>query len=175
MIQPQAESYDIKQAVLEDAIGIGEMHLQSWLETYPNKELAISKEWIRDEFGFLNQERGIEFRRNTIKNLNKNVLYLVVKNKEGIIKGFLHASRDTKNVSMNAIYLLDELKGKGIAQKLMDRAITFSQSLPISLEVVAYNERAIRFYEKYGFKRIEISKELFHSKLPVLKMHKEKQ
>lgn len=177
----QDRRFEIQSATLDDVIGIGQAHLQSWLETYPNEEYEVDEDWIRGEFGFLVQDgqneegrdNGIPFRTKVIENLDSNVLYEVVKDENGVVQGFMHIDRTDDVVNLNAIYLTDTLKGTGVAHKLMEQVLTFAGNLPIKLQVVAYNERAIKFYEKHGFVRGEVEEVLFHDKIPVLNMKRE--
>lgn len=172
--------YRIEPASMDDVVGVGEAHLQSWLETYPNQEYGVTEDWIKSEFGFLTKEgfkedgepNGIEFRKRTIEELDDRSLYEVVKDENGKVQGFLHAHRTPTRASLNAIYLTDELKGKGVAREFMDHLLQFADGLPVDLEVISYNERAIRFYEKYGFVRGEVGSKLFHGKMPVLAMRR---
>lgn len=177
----QDRRFEIHPATLDDVVGIGEAHLQSWLETYPNEEYEVDEDWIRDEFSFLVQDgqnkegrdNGIPFRTKVIENIDDNTLYEVVKDENGIVQGFMHADRTDDVVNLNAIYLTNALKGTGVAHKLMEQAVTFAGNLPMKLQVAAYNERAIKFYEKYDFVRGEVEEALFHDKIPVLNMKRE--
>ena len=45
--------FEIESATVDDAVGIGEAHLKSWLQTYPNDEYGVTEDWIRTEFSFL--------------------------------------------------------------------------------------------------------------------------
>lgn len=51
--------------------------------------------------------------------------------------------------------VIDEMRSKGLAQKLLAKLLDFSASNDklklISLHVVSYNKRAINFYRKNGF------------------------
>lgn len=177
----QDRRFEIQPATLDDVVGIGRAHLQSWLETYPSEEYGVDEDWIRDEFSFLVQDgqnkegrdNGIPFRTKVIENLGDSVLYEVVKDENGVVQGFMHTDRTDDAVNLNAIYLTNALKGAGVAHKLMQQAIAFAGNLPMKLQVVEYNERAIKFYEKYGFKRGEREEELFHDKIPLLNMRRE--
>lgn len=177
----QNHRFEIVSATLGDEVGIGEAHLQSWLETYPNEEYGVTEEWIKDELSFLvedgvadnGHDNGVPFRRKLIEGLDSNKLYEVVKDENGKIQGFMYVERKDGVVGLNAIYLTNALKGTGVAYKLMDRVVDFADNLPIKLQVVAYNERAIKFYKKYGFKKGDIEKELFYGKMPVLNMRRE--
>lgn len=162
--------YEIEPAQLQDAVGIGRAHLQSWLETYPNEEYGVTEEWIESELGFLANEQGDKFRENVIQNLDDNTLYKVVKDENDEVQGFLHVDKNGTEARLNAIYLKKELKGSGVAQQLMKDTLEFVGDLDITLEVAAYNDRAIRFYENHGFVKGELVPELFHDKIPILQM-----
>ncbi len=172
--------FEIESATIDDAVGIGEAHLKSWLQTYPNDEYGVTEDWIRTEFNFLvkdgqtdsGRDNGNEFRRKLIEKNDPNTQYRVVKDEEGVIQGFMHVTKQNSEATIDAIYLTDNLKGTGVAHELMDEALDFVGSLPMHLQVVAYNERAIKFYEQYGFIRGDTDKELFHGKMPILNMHK---
>lgn len=180
-VMRQDNRLEISPATLDDVIGIGEAHLLSWLETYPNEDYGVTEGWIKEEFGYLvksgvaanGHDNGIPFRRKVIEKLDSNTLYEVAKDEDGKIQGFMHVDKKDGIVNLNAIYLTNALKGTGVAYRLMDQAVAFAGNLPMELQVVAYNERAIKFYEKYGFKKGEIEKELFHGKMPVLNMKRE--
>lgn len=177
----QDRAFNISRAVLDDVVGIGEAHLQSWLETYPNEEFGVTEDWIKEEFSYLvkdgvapsGRDNGNTFRRKAIENLNDDTLYEVVKDEKGVVQGFMHVDKKDGVVNLNAIYLTNDLKGTGVAYKLMDQALGFAEELPIKLQVAAYNERAIKFYEKYGFKKGEVEEELFHGKIPIMNMSRE--
>lgn len=56
------------------------------------------------------------------------------------------------------IVLKDHYRGKGLAQKLL----SFSKKVrKVFLEVASNNQRAISFYEKYGFKRVSFLKNFY--------------
>ena len=53
-----------------------------------------------------------------------------------------------------ALYVLAEYYGRGVGRALTDEAIRLlGGRRRVRLEVLADNARAIRFYEKYGFRR----------------------
>ncbi len=68
---------------------------------------------------------------------------------KGIIKGFFSLHGDT----LAAMFVSPEFQGKGIGQKLMDKA----KSLRNKLDLTVYKENAksIDFYKKCGFVMIE--------------------
>lgn len=166
----------ITQATLEDAEGIGEAQLQSWRETYPNEELGISEEWVQEAVGHVAEEGGNNFRRKTIEESLKpdsSTLYLVVKNSEGKARGFLHVTRKEPVAYFDAIYLTKEVQGTGVAHDLMQKALNFLKGLPVEVRAASYNDRALKFYEQYGFKVTGELEELHKGKMPITVMVRE--
>ena len=72
-------------------------------------------------------------------------------------------------VTLGPMYLLDEAQGRGTGGRLMDEFLTWAGSAPMRLWVTDYNERAIRFYQRYGFKATG-ERELWRGKLPNMRM-----
>ena len=115
-----------------------EADLQSFLETYFNED-RLSEE-IRDEdhFCFFAETAGIP-------------------------AGFLQFKEDYSSLSLmkkwkalelKRIYVLKEFHGMGIAQKLMEYILDFARNEKyemVWLGVWEHNDRAKKFYEKYGF------------------------
>ncbi|WP_263166246.1 GNAT family N-acetyltransferase [Streptomyces sp. SCSIO ZS0520] len=73
----------------------------------------------------------------------------VVRQGDEII-GFLCGRRD-EGVSLGPMYLLPQAQGRSIGRNLMTAFLTWATDAPIRLWVTAYNERAIDFYQHYGF------------------------
>ena len=64
----------------------------------------------------------------------------------------------------NCLYIMtlgvvDQLRSTGLAKRLLEQTILHAQQMPkieiLSLHVVAYNTRAIKFYKKNGFSLLE--------------------
>jgi len=173
--QLTTQQFTIEAATEADISAIGHTHLQAMLETYPNEKAGINEEWINQKLGFLSKPESDEFRRHTVLQAEidtEHTLYLVVRNGQGQVVGFFHCTRDTQQAKLEAIYLLHEARGTGVADQLMQRGLEFAGNLPISLEVLDYNERAIRFYKKYGFETVADSHKLLREKLPVFGMQR---
>ncbi len=76
----------------------------------------------------------------------------MVRSPEGEVLGFLHAQRsDDGTVELGVLYLRNGLKGRGVADQLMQQFMTWAGNAAMKLSVASYNERAIRFYHRYGF------------------------
>lgn len=72
---------------------------------------------------------------------------------EGKPVGMVHTTAIDGNQRLEALYVDKEFHGTGLAQELVDTAMAhLNLELPVTLEVIAYNKRAQRFYEKMGLK-----------------------
>lgn len=166
--------YIISEPESGDEIAIGPMHLQSWHETYTNKELGVDTAFINNNHGKVATEAGSEFRRKRIAEAKANpdkVMYKVVKDSQGEVVGFFIAEKDKKYNELQAIYLLDIAKGSGVADDLMRMFFDWiDPKLPCRLEAAAYNRRALKFYERYGFKTTHKKMPLHYGKMPTVEM-----
>ncbi len=159
-----------------DEIAIGPMHLRAWHETYPNNEFGIDHEFIDEHHGKVATEAGSEFRRKRIAEAKVSpdkIMYKVVKDQTGTIVGFFIAEKGKVYNELQAIYLLDSAKGSGVAGELMAMFFDwFDPNKPTRLEAAAYNERALKFYEKYGFEKTSKKLPLHYGKMPSVEMIK---
>ena len=61
------------------------------------------------------------------------------------------------DLEVKRIYLLGRVQGTGLGRRLMNEAVTFAQqrgSRRLLLGVYGRNDRAIAFYERFGFTRV---------------------
>ena len=154
-IKPNEDTpIEISTATLNDVRAISEVQKASWLATYPNEEYGITKEDILSEDFFSNER--IEKRTEIIGNPKSNTRFFVAKI-DGRVVGYCCARRDGGLNIIRSIYILPEFQGVGIGQKFMSAAFDFlDKSLPTRLTVAIYNDKAIKFYEKSGFKKGEL-------------------
>ena len=158
--QRQAEHhrYIIRPATPDDAGAIRRMQAQSWRDTYVNDAAGVSRAWVWQETGrWLTPEQLAELHQ-TIRHIcadTEHNFYRVAL-RDGQVVGFIHASV--------------RADGTGLAQQLMAYADPWFGSDEVLLEVVAYNTRAIRFYQKAGFAIIDGSEHLFMDTMPVVTM-----
>lgn len=165
--------FAIEHATAADVTGIGRAHLQATLDTYPNETAGINEAWLKEEFGHFAAPSGDRYRLKTVGQAEANpnlVIYDVVKNLQGQIVGFLHVTRGVRQVKLEGLYLMEEARGTGVSDQLMERALRFAGDQVMDLEVVEYNERAINFYKKHGFAIVPASRRLRNQKLPVIIM-----
>lgn len=88
---------------------------------------------------------------NTIKNGGQ---LFTVKNKIGKVVGSSWITTDNRRNYLHHFGIREELRGSGLAQKLLEISLEFSKrnGLQIKLEVHKDNLKAIRLYQNYGFK-----------------------
>lgn len=157
----QSQSQDapavIEEARPEDAERIIYVNIQSWLTTYPNADLDISYQEISDFIGggvpekvtlwreFLGKCQGSSFAR----------VWVARAAAEGVV-GFCLARKNASENTVQMLYLLKAWQGFGLGKKLMEQADAwFDRSKPVRIKVVAYNQPAIGFYTRRGFKKID--------------------
>ena len=119
------------------------VHWKCWQVTYPG---LVSHEYL-DKFTLeKSEERAFQWRDNI----------LVAKDGDRVV-GFVgyghHGPEDPEMGEVFALYVLPEYQGTGVGQRLMDAALEKLSAFPhLCLWAVKGNERAIRFYEKNGFR-----------------------
>ena len=137
--------YTIKPMESEEEIdGKGYVHYKSWHETYPGLIDAGYLEGIT-------LEKCVGIARRWPENI------IVAKDGERVI-GFVGcgAYRDEtlpEYGEVFAIYVLKEYHGQKVGYELMNAALErLSDYQKIAVWVLKGNDRAIRFYERYGFR-----------------------
>ena len=169
--------FSINPLTPEDVLATKQMHARSWIETYPNAALGITKEWIRERMAKKLTDEAIAEQRERVRGQmgDPNHLDLAAKDDNGEVIGLVHAYRNEegKNI-LGALYTDSRFHGSGLAKDLMDKVIAWSDAdRPIFTSVATYNERARRFYEKMGFREIPNSEHLFDEKIPEIDLIRE--
>ncbi|MEY9979826.1 N-acetyltransferase family protein [Lysinibacillus sp. RC79] len=138
----------IRKANIEDAIGIGKVHVDSWRTTY--------KGILPDDFlNNLSYEQRTELWKKNISDATNYVL--VAENEQGEIIGFATGGKRKTNSVPNAtdltsIYLLEEYQGMGIGKQLLKEVFAYFKQKgyeKVFVEVLAENKTR-DFYEYYG-------------------------
>ncbi|HLD70586.1 MAG TPA: GNAT family N-acetyltransferase [Negativicutes bacterium] len=141
----------IEVAKPEDAEQINEVFYQTWLATYPNKEIGITKEDVEDRFNDRKSKEKIEKRRDEILN-DKNATLLVARQGDNII-GVCRMERLEAKNRLRAVYVLPEFQGMGMGKLLWQEAQKCTNPAKDTfVEVATYNTKAINFYKHLGFK-----------------------
>lgn len=141
----------IRRATIDDVAQLAAVHVQSWQAAY--------RGLLPDEFlANLSVERRMtQWQARLSDSANDTPVYEV----DGLVVGFVSYGRCRDedlgdNVGeIYAIYLLPHSWGQGIGAALMQEGLARLQEKgyrSVSLWVLAGNDRAIRFYEQFGFK-----------------------
>ncbi len=136
-------------ATVADASSIARIQNDSWLATYPNVSMGITRE---DLMGYLGNIDARAFRwEGRIEKSDPNVRISVLRNGDRII-GFCSVTKMSNVGHIDALYLDPEFSGKGMGGEVLQEGLRWlGNERPVELEVASYNARAIRFYEHFGF------------------------
>lgn len=173
--QEPAPTYIVREARLTEVPLIRAMHRESWLATYPNDENGVSLDWVHarvdkwldpDQLARSEEILGAAFSDST--------QYYRIAEQDGIISGLVHGStKPDGSKYLEGLYTLPESFGTGLGAQLFEGFNTWAEGAAVSLQVAAYNNRAIKFYEKQGFKIVPESNHLFAETIPCIVMNRE--
>jgi len=122
----------------------------TWLETYPNKSLGITKEDIEKKTSEIFKKEEVEKLKKKIKQ-DPSAYILVAKDRKKMVGYIGVAKGDTMNI-IGGLHVMPDYQGKGIGRGLMKKGMKWlGDEKRVSLHVIAYNKRAIEFYTSYGF------------------------
>ncbi|MFG3042989.1 GNAT family N-acetyltransferase [Streptomyces sp. NPDC048330] len=157
----------------DDSARLGPLLLRAWLQTYPNPEVGIDEEWIRERRGSSATEEGIARWREFIEAANKSPdsLFCRVVRSGAEIVGVL-CGRRGDGVSLGPMHVLSHVQGQGLGSRMMTDFFTWAGAGTVSLWVTEYNESAVRFYQRHGFTTTG-ERELWQGRLPNLRMTRE--
>lgn len=95
----------------------------------------------------------------TKRTANNFMVYDTLKNK---MAGYILF--DKKENYIDSIAVKPQYRGQRLGTKLMKHLIEENKGKTITLEVLASNEKAIKFYRRFGFEKVKEIKETFRSK-----------
>ena len=95
-----------------------------------------------------------------IENLNQNETIYIYKENNNI-KGFIHTQNGLDIIDLLNIIVKPEYQNQGIGSVLLKYIIDNKQDKKIMLEVRSKNINAIKLYQKYDFKIINIRKNYY--------------
>jgi len=147
--------YTITVPEVEDMEGIIEMHVQSWLDVYPNDQFGVSREHVQESVKRFTNDEGHRKRRAYIEEAHTNPDYFlrIAKNADNKVVGFIDGRRRDDENELAGLYLDKSEYGTGLAQDLTDQFFTWlgNDKKDVRLTVATYNDRAQAFYRKLGF------------------------
>jgi diamine N-acetyltransferase len=143
----------VHDATPNDADGIRQVQQYTWLATYPNAELGITKEDIEAFFHASSSEEAVKRGQVWQQRINSDPLvHLWVAKHAKRIAGFCLAKKEGTQNRIQAIYVLPEYQGTGIGKRLLQTALDWLGSQQeVVLTVASYNQQAINFYSRFGF------------------------
>ena len=144
----------IKKAKLSDIPDIIQVQKQTWLATYPNEDFGITKDDIFKRLGNPGDEilqKRIEKWQNIINGQDKQKIIFTANENNKIVGFAILTSQDKPTI--NALYILPSFQGQGVGKLLLEKSLDWLGIQPkIYTYVASYNQNAIDFYKKHGFK-----------------------
>ncbi len=153
----------VRKAEVADAPRLGEIAFQAW-------ETGIFP-LLSDQPGMRKAER----RRlaNAAKEQLSRIIVAVV---DGVVVGW--CSRSNRRAYIPYLFVLPELQGHGLGSLLlrrMESMLELEGAGRIHLETPADNVRAVRFYERQGYRILALKHDGRSSHDPFMSVHLEKQ
>lgn len=156
------------------AEGILAVQQEGWLTAYVNPDLGITADLINTRFA--NREERLAKLRERATEITAGVVdkRLWVAVSGGEVIGYCSPLKLTETSGrLGALTVTPAFQGKGVAAHLIQLAIDWFGPMPMDLEVVAYNQRAIAFYKKFGFVETgSASLEIGDKLMPLIKMRR---
>lgn len=157
----------VRPAIQEDAKAVQEVLYRTWMETYPDETVGITKADIEAFFGDPFSLETMDAWRKDIA-LANDAYAILVAEYDGKVVGVCRAFVREHENQIQAIYVLAEHQGKGIGGSLLDALTTFfDPSKDTLVQVAEYNTRARAFYERHGFADTGTRLRQPHFKMPV--------
>lgn len=170
---PRGE-YRIREGVPEDAEAARRMQADAWRATYPNQQAGVSRTWVEEETAKWLTAAALTQSRAVIEGIlrDERQFYRVAECGDRLV-GFVHALRkDDGTVELQAVYTAPDTFGSGLGEQLLRQAIDDAAGAAMGLSVASYNQRAIRFYEKHGFRVVPGSEALYREVVPLIRMRR---
>jgi threonyl-tRNA synthetase len=160
------EEIIIRSAKVKDAGDCIDICNKCWVETYPNSQIGLTKEMIIKARETRDNPVRLAKWQNLIKEDLEKITVAEINNK---VVGYI----GVKNNEIKTFYIDSDYRVKGIGTKLMQSVLAKKEYENYIVEVTSYNQKAISFYEKCGFKFLEKSDDFIFNeniKLPQNKM-----
>lgn len=137
------------------------LKIVEYKDRYKEKVVDLLVEIILNEFDMNENVEDIRnFDYNSYKNGGGNLWLAIDENDNVIATSAIQVNNEKNEAKLVRVYLNKKYRGTGIATEMLNMTIDFVKSIRIdSIVLGTYKklERAVRFYEKNGFK--EISKD----------------
>ncbi len=171
---PQKEKLvDIREAIAEDLPNILAMLKETWLATYPNKDVGITEEDVLE----MQADDSTQ-----IEQLNKFLgpnHHLWVAEEDGNIVGMCGAQKNGELNRIELLYILPSYQGRGVGGRLAEQCLNWlGKDADIFVDAYSGYQPAMNFYQKLGFEVLGPAPEeeefTFSDgrKFPILRMRK---
>ncbi len=142
----------IRKIEPEDILALHNVYFLSWLDTYPNKEFNITVEDIVYKYQKRLVPEKIAESKQKILQIKHNELKLLLEYQKEVV-ALCNVVKNKNYNQLQAIYVLPKHQRLGIGSLIWLEAEKFlDPNKKTIVHVASYNNKAIRFYEKLGFK-----------------------
>ncbi|MDR3546930.1 MAG: GNAT family N-acetyltransferase [Candidatus Pacebacteria bacterium] len=143
---------EISKAVTNETEEIQRVFYETWLATYPNEDAGVTVSDIEDLYAGAFSQEKLQLLRDSIENPADNQTLLVA-HESGKVVGVCRIVRREEYNQLQAIYVLPNFQRKGIGSGLWKASEEFLEpGKDTVVEVATYNQPAIEFYKRLGFK-----------------------
>lgn len=169
--------FTIRPAEILDARPINILVAYARGNAYMNPEIDLDEEWRTALIAGMLQNDSVQRSADNIRAAQEEPglhLYLVAEDEQGIA-GTLHAEKQDVAYELDSLFVASDRRSQGLGSKLMGAYFewtTKAEALPTELDVVIFNEGAIRFYRRHGFEIVE-SSETEYEGVPKITMRRE--
>ncbi len=150
----------IRISTPDDVYGIRQVQKKTWLVTYPNEGFGVTQEEIAKKFSHDNEPQGKQdLERKKMRYLLTDRRVWVAekvddKTGEKEIIGFCTALREGETNRLAAIYVDPDYQHQGVGGQMVKELLFWlGDDKDILVNVATYNQPAINFYQKFGFKK----------------------
>lgn len=163
---------EVRETTMGDIPAFRRVQGEAWLVTYPSPENGVFTEWVKEQVSSRFTNEGLERSKEFIANVLADPLQMhnvAIVGDE--VVGFVHVStREDGTKELEAIYVSPKVFGRGVGANLMAAADRWIDGVKTWVTVATYNKRAIRFYEKHGFRLLPGSEGFYRDIIPTIKM-----
>lgn len=117
---------------------------------YALKKAAFSK-YVKKQYGDWNEAEQLNYHQEGF--VCRNIKIIMI---DHDAVGFVSADTEPRYITVNQLMIEPEYQGKGIGERCMAAIKHDAQRLgiPVRLQVLKINPRAMRFYQRIGFTMI---------------------
>lgn len=144
------EDINIREANLDDVIGIVYVQATTWIDNYSSPENGISEEDIRS----LDFNSKIRDWQHMIQSPSYQVWVAAI---EGEIVGFSSARKDGDSYEIYEQCVLPAYQEEPLGGQLLEQALRWiGEDKAVTVRVISYDQKGVAFYKTFGFKVSEL-------------------